>query len=87
MRVAVVPMPGCRARIDGDSFPFPVPHVCRKGYDAVALLMSDLRMLARADVFSGTFSSNVGRMVTLMRKSLGKPRSAVAADKKRWRSG
>eukprot|EP00903_Cladosiphon_okamuranus_P013102 g12221.t1 len=39
----------------------------RNGYYAVVLLMAELRMLAGADVFSGTFSSNVGRMVTLMR--------------------
>lgn len=63
-------------------------HLRRKGYDAVVLLMAELRMLARADVFSGTFSSNVGRMVTLMRNALHQPkRSAVAADKKRWKSG
>lgn len=52
------------------------------------LLVAELRMLANADVFSGTFSSNIGRMVVLLREALKMPRaSAVSSDTPGWYPG
>ncbi|CAM9804238.1 unnamed protein product [Ectocarpus sp. 8 AP-2014] len=45
----------------------------RNTYEATVLLLTEMRMLAGADVFSGTLSSNIGRLVALMRYSLQKP--------------
>ncbi|CAM9352109.1 unnamed protein product, partial [Ectocarpus sp. 12 AP-2014] len=39
----------------------------RNTYEAMVLLLAEMRMLAGADVFSGTLSSNLGRLVALMR--------------------
>lgn len=45
-------------------------------------LFAELQMLAGADVFVGTFSSNIGRLVFLMRESLGFARdSSLGADR------
>lgn len=42
-------------------------------------------MLAGADVFAGTFSSNLGRIVALMRHTLKKPeQSTLSIDDRRW---
>jgi len=57
----------------------------RQTYEALVLLWVELQMLAGADVFSGTFSSNLGRVVALMRHTLGKARnSALSADDPEW---
>lgn len=57
-------------------------------YEALVLLRAETLMLAGAEVFSGTFSSNVGRIVALMREALEKPRnSALSADTERWFAG
>ncbi|CAN0466623.1 unnamed protein product [Ectocarpus sp. 12 AP-2014] len=45
----------------------------RNTYEAMVLLLTEMRMLAGADVFSGTLSSNIGRLVALMRRSLQQP--------------
>lgn len=45
-------------------------------------------MLAGAEMFSGTFSSNIGRIVALMRETLNKPRdSALSSDTEEWFAG
>lgn len=60
----------------------------RQTYEAVVLLMAELLMLAEADVFSGTLTLNVGRLVHLMRHTLNKPpESTVSADAPRWHPG
>ncbi|CAM9619263.1 unnamed protein product [Ectocarpus fasciculatus] len=60
----------------------------RNSYEAMVLLRAELEMLAGAAVFSGTFSSNVGRMVALMRRTLDKPdASAVSVDFPTWFAG
>lgn len=54
----------------------------------MVLLRAELEMLAGAAVFSGTFSSNVGRMVALMRKTLDMPdASALSVDFPTWFAG
>ena len=54
-------------------------------YEATVLLRLELQMLAGADVFSGTFSSNLGRIVALMRHTLHKPeQSTLSVDGRRW---
>lgn len=53
------------------------------------LLRAEMLMLTAADMFSGTFSSNLGRIVTLMREALNnKPRdSALSSDTANWFAG
>lgn len=54
----------------------------------MTLLLAELHMLSEADVFSGTFSSNIGRMVVLMRETLHMPRdSAVSCGNDVWYLG
>lgn len=44
--------------------------------------MADLEQLAAADVFVGTCSSNIGRLVMLLRDNLGKDQdSGISLDK------
>lgn len=58
------------------------------GYGSFVYLFTDLHQLARADVFVGTFTSNVGRMVMVLREGFQKERtSAISLDKKYWFSG
>eukprot|EP00903_Cladosiphon_okamuranus_P007636 g7405.t1 len=60
----------------------------RNTYEAMVLLRLELQMLAGAEVFSGTFSSNLGRIVCLMRHTLNKPKeSALSADDPAWYPG
>ncbi|CAM9383799.1 unnamed protein product [Ectocarpus sp. 6 AP-2014] len=60
----------------------------RNSYEAMVYLRAELEMLAGSAVFSGTFSSNVGRMVALMRKTLDMPdESAVSVDFPAWFAG
>eukprot|EP00903_Cladosiphon_okamuranus_P007624 g7393.t1 len=60
----------------------------RNTYEAMVLLRLELQMLAGAEVFSGTFSSNLGRIVCLMRHTLNKPKeSALSADEPAWFPG
>eukprot|EP00903_Cladosiphon_okamuranus_P007625 g7394.t1 len=60
----------------------------RNTYEAMVLLRLELQMLAGADVFSGTFSSNLGRIVCLMRHTLNKPKeSALSGDHPDWYPG
>eukprot|EP00903_Cladosiphon_okamuranus_P007627 g7396.t1 len=62
--------------------------VDRNTYEAMVLLRAELLMLAGAEVFSGTFSSNIGRIVALMRDTLNKPRgSALSNDTEEWFAG
>lgn len=51
-------------------------------------IMADPEQLAAADVFVGTFSSNIGRLVMVLRDGLGKPRSsAISLDTEFWWPG
>ena len=60
----------------------------RQTYEAMVLLRVELLMLAGADVFSGTLSSNLGRVVALMRRTLKKPEdSTISADDPKWYAG
>ncbi|CAM9473235.1 unnamed protein product [Ectocarpus sp. 13 AM-2016] len=61
----------------------------RNTYEAMVLLLAEMRMLAGADVFSGTLSSNIGRLVALMRYSLQKPQdSTLSGDRpEHWNPG
>lgn len=51
----------------------------------MVLLKAELDMLAGATVFAGTYSSNMGRLLALMRRSLNKPaKSALSTDRPTW---
>ena len=47
--------------------------------------MADFEQLAAADVFVGTFSSNVGRLVMLLREGAGKARSSCISLDSVWK--
>ncbi|CAM9795718.1 unnamed protein product [Ectocarpus fasciculatus] len=49
----------------------------RNTYEARVLLLAEMSLLAGAEVFSGTLSSNLGRIIALMRYTLGKPKESV----------
>lgn len=57
-------------------------------YGGFVYTLADLRQCAKADVFVGTFSSNMGRLLVLLRESIGlKPRhSAISVDRS-WTAG
>lgn len=72
----------------GKPLPTPPTEPHSQTYEAVVLLRVELLMLAGAEVFSGTFSSNIGRIVALMRETLNKPRgSTLSADTETWFAG
>lgn len=57
-------------------------------YEAGICLVTELHVLAGAEVFSGTFSSNVGRLVVLQYEVLKMPRgSALSSDMPDWDPG
>ena len=55
-------------------------------YGGFAYTFADLHQCTRADVFVGTFSSNMGRLLVLLRESIGlKPRSSsISLDVPWW---
>ncbi|CAN0115382.1 unnamed protein product [Ascophyllum nodosum] len=56
-----------------------------RDYDMHVVLFAELRMLAEANVFVGTYSSNLGRMVALLRESRDMPRSSsLSLDRNGW---
>ncbi|CAM9799642.1 unnamed protein product, partial [Laminaria digitata] len=57
-------------------------------YGSFVYILADLEKLAAAELFVGTFSSNVGRFVVVLREGLGKPRnSSISLDQKSWYPG
>lgn len=66
----------------------PRPHsllfIVPKAYTSFVYLMADLEQLAAADVFVGTSSSNMGRLVFLLREGVGKERSSSISMDKAW---
>ncbi|CAM9723102.1 unnamed protein product, partial [Hapterophycus canaliculatus] len=57
-------------------------------YDTYVILHAELAMMAAADVFVGTFSSNIARMLYLFREGLGFPRnSTISVDVPEWYPG
>lgn len=64
----------------------PSAHFCRRQtYELYVVLHAELDMMSHADVFVGTFSSNIGRLVYLMREVNGLPRnSSVSVDVPEW---
>ena len=55
-----------------------------KVYASFVYLMADLDQMVAADVFVGTFSSNVGRLVLLLREAIGKERSSCISLDYDW---
>ncbi|CAM9573919.1 unnamed protein product [Ascophyllum nodosum] len=54
-------------------------------YDMPVVFFTELRMLPQANVFAGTYSSNVARMVALLRESRNMPRSlTLSLDRNGW---
>lgn len=53
-----------------------VPHLLQK-YDTFVTLLTELHMLREADLFIGTFSSNIGRLMVPLREASGFPRNTT----------
>lgn len=52
-----------------------------QNYPSFVYMFADLEQLTKAELFVGTFSSNVGRLVALLREAAGKSRqSAISID-------
>lgn len=57
-------------------------------YELYVGLHAELQMMSEADVFVGTFSSNIARLVHVMRESKGFQRnSTMSVDIPDWYSG
>lgn len=51
-------------------------------------MFADLEQLAAAEFFVGTFSSNIGRLVHVLREVNGRPRNhTLSVDLNRWYPG
>ncbi|CAN0027629.1 unnamed protein product, partial [Laminaria digitata] len=57
-----------------------------ESYTGYIFILADLQLLSSADVFVGTYTSNVSRLVALLREGIdGKPRdSCISLDKERF---
>ena len=55
-----------------------------KGYGSMVYLIADLDQLAAADVFVGTCSSNLGRLVMVLRDGLGKTSNTSISLDRPW---
>ena len=57
-------------------------------YASYVVFFAELTMMAEGNVFVGTFSSNVARMLVLLREAKGLPRSStVSVDNPTWYPG
>ncbi|CAM9580923.1 unnamed protein product [Hapterophycus canaliculatus] len=60
----------------------------RMTYDRYVILHAELAMMSAADVFVGTFSSNIARLLYLVREGLGFSRnSTISVDEPSWFAG
>lgn len=64
-------------------------HSTQQGYGAFAYMLADFKRLVEAEVFVGTFSSNVGRLMVVLREAGGtKSReSSISVDTPNWWPG
>ncbi|CAM9139363.1 unnamed protein product [Ascophyllum nodosum] len=54
-------------------------------YGSYVVLFAELEMLSQANVFVGTFTSNVAQLIMLMREAEGTPRSStLSVDRPNW---
>ena len=56
-------------------------------YKSFVYLFSDIERLSNAEVFVGTFSSNIGRIVHVARESKNKPRTSSISLDVKWHPG
>ena len=59
-------------------------RVIPKEYPSFVYLIADLEQLTAAEVFVGTLTSNLGRLVVLLREGVGKPRDSTLSLDKEW---
>lgn len=68
--------------------PFSLFALSAQTYSSFVCFFAELQMLAESDVFVGSFSSNVSRLLALRRESLGRPRgSTLSVDIPAWHPG
>lgn len=72
---------GCQVRDGVHLVRIPPPSM--QGYQGFVMVFADLKMLAAGSVFVGTYSSNVSRLVALLREGIhGHARgSCISLDK------
>lgn len=56
-------------------------------YPAFVYMFADLEQLTKSELFVGTFSSNVGRLVALLREAAGKSRESSISIDRDWVPG
>ncbi|CAM9899855.1 unnamed protein product [Ascophyllum nodosum] len=61
----------------------------KQNYAELVYMFADLHQLTHASLFVGTFSSNVGRLVALLRRRIGqkRKRTTISIDKNGWTPG
>eukprot|EP00903_Cladosiphon_okamuranus_P007639 g7408.t1 len=60
----------------------------KETYGGFVYTLADLHQCTKADVFVGTFSSNMGRLLVLLRESIGlKPRDSAISVDRSWTAG
>ena len=63
-------------------------NILYQDYASYVVLFTELRMMAEGNVFVGTFSSNVARLMVLLREVKGWPRSStLSVDEPAWYLG
>ncbi|CAM9749320.1 unnamed protein product [Ascophyllum nodosum] len=61
----------------------------KQSYAELVYTFADLHQLTHASVFVGTFSSNIGRLVALLRQNIGKKQASttISIDRNGWTPG
>ncbi|CAM9831289.1 unnamed protein product, partial [Sphacelaria rigidula] len=73
---------------DGPETPGVTYKTTVQRYPSFVYMFADLHQLAASEVFVGTFSSNIGRLVYLLRKNNGKDGdSSISLDTQGWWPG
>ena len=59
-------------------------HTRNMDYWSFVYIIADIEMLVEADIFVGTFSSNIGRLVAILRDGIGKSTDSSISMDARW---
>ncbi|CAM9749390.1 unnamed protein product, partial [Ascophyllum nodosum] len=64
-------------------------HTDNQSYAELVYMFADLHQLTHASVFVGTFSSNIGRLVALLRQNIGNKQASttISIDRDGWNPG
>ena len=59
-------------------------HTSKMDYWSFVYIIADIEKLVEADIFVGTFSSNIGRLVAILRDGIGKSTDSSISMDARW---